>query len=88
MGVLQRGVVLDGHQAVLKAVALPDVVMDVARGDHADSQLPGQGGQTLIAPGVSLDQVLLQLQEIVAFPEEPQVEGGGLGGLGEAARVQ
>ena len=73
MRVFQGGIVLDGYQAVLKAVTLPDVVVDVARGRDADAQLLRQVDQALVALGVSLDKVLLQFQEVVAFPKEGEV---------------
>ena len=88
MRLFQGGIVPDGHQAVLKAVTLPDVVVDVARGNDADAQLLRQVDQALVAPGIPLDKVLLQLQEVVAFPEEAAVARGRVAGFGKALLVQ
>ena len=41
MGLIQAEVVLDGHQSVLKAVALGAVIMDIVGGHHARTQFAG-----------------------------------------------
>jgi hypothetical protein len=73
MGVIQGGIITDCHEAVLKAVALLEVVVDVARGDDTDTQFLRQINKVPVTLGVSLDEVLLQLQEIVTFPKETAV---------------
>jgi hypothetical protein len=65
--------VADGHQGVLKPVALRDVVVDVVGGHHPHAQPGGQLRQPPIAPPVALDQVLLELHEDVGGPEPVQV---------------
>ena len=64
--VFQGGVVLDGHQAVLHTMAVADVIVDVARRHDADASLLRQVDEPPVAAGVSLHQVLLQFQEVVA----------------------
>ena len=73
MRVFQRSIVPDSHQAVLEAVTLTDVVVYVARCRNAHAQLLRQVGQALVAPGIPLDKVMLQLQEVAGFPKEVSV---------------
>jgi hypothetical protein len=68
----------DGDEDVLEAVALPHVVVDVARGDGADPQVLGQVGQGTVAAGVAVHQVVLKLDEVVVGAEPLQVAASGL----------
>ena len=88
MRVLQRDIVVDGYKAVLKTMALPHMVVDVARGDDAHAQLPRQTDEAPVAVGVPLNEVLLDLQEIVALTKEVPVPRSRLTRLGEAPLIQ
>ena len=85
VGLLQRPVVFDGHQGVLEPVPLGDVVVDVVGGYYPHSQVTGQLHEAAVSPGISLDQVTLQLHEDVGCPEPLQVPPQGLLGLPHAS---
>ena len=81
VGLLQAPVVADGHQGVLEAVSLGDVVVDVVGGHRGHAHLVRQLVEAPDPLGVPLDQVVLELHEDSARPEPLQVppqEGLGL----------
>ena len=85
VGGVQGRAVLDGHQHVLEAVALPYVAVDVAGGDGAQAQVLRQVGQGAVAAGIAVDEVVLELNEEVGGAEPLEVAAGGLLGLAVAA---
>ena len=82
VALLQRAAVPDRHQRVLEAVPEALVVVDVAGGDGAHADPPGELGQRPVPVAVAEDQVVLELDEDVlpAEPSDPVAEDGlGLG---------
>jgi hypothetical protein len=77
----------DGYQCILEAVPLPDVVMDVAGRDDTQAQVVGQLDQAGHAARIATDQVVLQLHEGAARPEQAREAACRLHGVGEAAGV-
>ena len=73
MGLLEALAVLDSHQAVLKPVPFPDMVMHIAGSHHFDAALLAKAQQRLVAGAFPVDQVLLQFDVIVRGAEPVQV---------------
>ncbi len=79
---------LHGYQSVLQPVPRALVVVDVARGDHAEPQLLGERGQAGDAARIPADQVVLQLEEGVASSETACQPPRGLAGVGNPPRIE
>ena len=84
-GLVHGGVVFGSHQGVLQAVAVRVVVMDVVGGHQGCSGLGRQAGQFPVAPGVALQEVLLQFHEHPLFSEPVQVVPQQPEGIGTTA---
>ena len=63
----------DSYQAVLEAVALPRMVVHVARGHHPGARFLGDIDEPFVPLGVAVDQVVLELDIVVIRPEPVEV---------------
>jgi len=79
--------VADGDEAVLKAMAILDVVVGVVGGDEGDAQLTPQRNEGFDPGGIAAHEVLLEL-EIKAIAEPVEVLLGEAAGVVPAAGVE
>ena len=73
MGLLEALAVFNSDQAVLKLVALSDVIVDVAGGDDFSAGFSRQFQQGDVACRIAEGEVLLQFDILVIRPEPVEV---------------
>ena len=85
VSVFQRLALLDGHQAVLQAMTLRDMVVDVVGGNYSYTQLLSKGYEAAVATGIAVDQVLLEFEEIIIRAEPVDMTAGYFRGFFHSA---
>src|SRR4051812_28447407 len=66
---IESGAVANRDEHILQAMAILDVVMDIAGGDVSDANTPGQRDKLVDAWGVAKHVVLLQLHHDIVCAE-------------------
>ena len=66
---IERCAVPDRNQDVLESVSLRSVIVDVSSRDDTESHTAGEPGERFVSGSISLDPIVLKLDEYVAGSE-------------------